>query len=103
MNIAILGGGNGAFATAADLALAGHAVRLWSRSPETLAPLTGDSTIALAAEGRQGKARLSLVTTDLAAALAGTEVVIAPLPATTERAMIRSPSSPSTRPRAMGK
>jgi len=35
-----------------------------------------------AAEGRQGKARLSLVTTDLAAALAGTEVVIAPLPAT---------------------
>jgi opine dehydrogenase len=82
VNIAILGEGNGAFATAADLALAGHAVRLWSRSPEALAPLTGDSTIALAAEGRQGKARLSLVTTDLAAALAGTEVVIAPLPAT---------------------
>jgi len=46
----------------ADLALAGHAVRLWNRSPVALAPLAGDSTIALTAEGRQGKARLALVT-----------------------------------------
>jgi len=82
VNIAILGGGNGAFATAADLALAGHAVRLWSRSAAALAPLAGDSTIALTAEGRQGKARLALVTADLAAAMAGAEVAIASLPAT---------------------
>ena len=47
----ILGAGNGAFATAADLALAGHAVRLWSRSSAALAPLAGDSTITLSAEG----------------------------------------------------
>src|SRR4030095_911721 len=82
MNIAILGGGNGAFATAADLALAGHAVRVWGGAAAARAPLAGDSTIALTAEGRQGKARLALVTGDLAAAMAGAEVVIAPLPAT---------------------
>lgn len=31
MRIAVLGGGNGSFAAAGDLALAGHEVRLWRR------------------------------------------------------------------------
>jgi len=82
MNIAILGGSHGGFATAADLALAGHSVRLWSRSRQTLGPLAADPTIALAAEGRGGKARLARATTELAEAVAGAEIVIAALPAT---------------------
>src|SRR5207249_22851 len=32
MIVAVLGGGNGGYATAADLALAGHRVRWWRRS-----------------------------------------------------------------------
>jgi opine dehydrogenase len=82
VNVAILGGGNGALATAADLALAGHGVRLWCRSAATLGPLAADPTIALTAEKRAGKARLARATLDLAEAVAGAEVVIAPLPAT---------------------
>ena len=82
MDITVLGGGNGGFATAADLALAGHSVRLWSRSRQALGPLADDPTIALAAEGRQGTARLARATTELAEAVAGAEIVIAPLPAT---------------------
>jgi len=82
MNIAILGGSHGGFATAADLALAGHSVRLWSRSRQTLGPLAADPTIALAAEGRGGKARLARATTELEEAVAGAEIVIAALPAT---------------------
>ncbi len=31
MRIAVLGGGNGSFAAAGDMALAGHDVRLWRR------------------------------------------------------------------------
>src|SRR5580692_7394980 len=31
MRVAVLGGGNGSFAAAGDLALAGHEVRLWRR------------------------------------------------------------------------
>jgi opine dehydrogenase len=31
MRVAVLGGGNGAFAAAGDFALAGHDVRLWRR------------------------------------------------------------------------
>ena len=83
MNVTILGGGNGAYATAADLALAGHRVRLWRRSGQELAPVQGTATITLAAEGRQGAARLDRATTDLGEALDGAEVVVAPLPATT--------------------
>ncbi len=82
MNIAVLGGSNGGFATAADLALAGHRVRLWSRSASALGPLAGDPTLTLTAEGRQGTARLERATTDIADALDGAVMVIAPLPAT---------------------
>jgi len=82
VNLAILGGSNGGFATAADLALAGHRVRLWSRSARALGALADDPTIVLAAEGRAGRARLARATTELAEAIEGAEVVIVPLPAT---------------------
>jgi opine dehydrogenase len=81
MNVAILGGSNGAFAAAADLALAGHRVRLWRRRPDDVAPLTGG--ITLAAEQRQGPARLDAVTADLAEAVRDADVVVALLPAST--------------------
>ncbi len=82
MNIAVLGGGHGSYATAADLALAGHRVRLWRRSPADLEPLGASPTITLTAEERHGPARLEAATSDLGRALDGAEVVIAPLPAT---------------------
>src|SRR6185369_6558119 len=82
VNVAVLGASHGGFTTAADLALAGHAVRLWARSAQALGPLARDPTIVLTAEGRSGTARLARATTDLAEALAGAEIVIAPIPAT---------------------
>jgi opine dehydrogenase len=81
VNVAVLGGSHGAYATAADLSLAGHRVRLWRRHAADLAPLAGG--ITLKAEGRQGLAKLERATADLREALDGAEVVIAPLPATT--------------------
>lgn len=83
MKLAVLGGSNGGFATAADLALAGHQVRLWTRTAATLGPLHDDPTITLEAEGRQGSARLERATTDIADAVDGADVLIVPLPATT--------------------
>ena len=81
MNVAVLGGSNGAFATAADLALAGQRVRLWRRAESDVAAVRDG--ITLVAEGRHGPARLDRVTADLGDALDGAELVIAPLPATT--------------------
>ncbi len=82
MNISVLGGSNGGYATAADLALAGHRVRLWRRSEKDLAPVRKGGTITLVGEGRQGEARLDRATADLGEALDGAEVVVVPLPAT---------------------
>ena len=83
MNVAVLGGSHGAFATAADLTLAGHRVRLWRRSEADVAPLAKSRTITLVAEARQGPARLEAVTADIAQAVREAQVVIVPLPATT--------------------
>jgi opine dehydrogenase len=82
VNVSVLGGGNGGYATAADLALAGHRVRLWRRSAKDLAPVRSAGTITLTAEGRQGEGRLDRASADLKEALDGADVVVVPLPAT---------------------
>ncbi len=82
MNVAVLGGGNGGYATAADLALAGHRVRLWRRAGDELKALGTPPTITLTAAERSGAARLDAATPDLTRVLDGAEVVIAALPAT---------------------
>jgi len=82
MNVCVVGGGNGGYATAADLALAGHRVRLWRRGGADLAPLTDTKTLMLTAEQRQGAARLDAATSDIGEAVGGAEVVIVALPAT---------------------
>lgn len=79
--IAVLGGGNGAYTAAADLALAGQPVRLWRRSREDLAPVLRSGTITLEGEERSGVARLERVTGDLEDALAGAQLILIPLPA----------------------
>jgi opine dehydrogenase len=82
VNVTVLGGSNGGYATAADLALGGHRVRLWRRSAKDLEAVRGTGTITLTAEGRQGDARIDRATPDLKEALEGAEVVVVPLPAT---------------------
>ena len=47
MKIAILGGGHGGYAAAADLSEAGHEVSLWRRDAEALAPLLEHGSIVL--------------------------------------------------------
>jgi opine dehydrogenase len=79
--VAVLGGSHGAHAAAADLALAGHRVRLWRRSKAALADLAAAGTLTLEAEGRAGVARLERVTSDLGEALDGAGLVLVPLPA----------------------
>ncbi|HYE89559.1 MAG TPA: NAD/NADP octopine/nopaline dehydrogenase family protein [Terriglobales bacterium] len=87
MKIAVLGGSHGAFASAADLALAGHEVRVWRRSDADLAPLRDGLT--LHADIRQGRARLALLTAELGEAVRGAELVLVPLPATVHDDLVK--------------
>jgi opine dehydrogenase len=81
MEIAVLGGGNGAYATAADLALHGHTVRWWRRDSKAFGPVLQDKMITLIDGDGRHQARIALPTTNLVEAVSGGEVVIVPLPA----------------------
>ena len=82
MKIAVLGGGNGSFAAAGDFALAGHEVRLWRRDALAVDAhrAAGETLVVKDHRGRH-EARLALVTTDIAAAVADTELILCPAPA----------------------
>lgn len=82
MRIAVLGGGNGCFAAAGDLALAGHEVRMWRRDMAAIeAHRAAGSTIALTDFRGKHTAKLSLVTPDIAAAVRDAELIVCPVPA----------------------
>lgn len=82
MKIAVLGGGNGSFAAAGDFALQGHDVRLWRRDAEAVAAhkAAGSRITVKNAQGTHDT-QLSLVTTDIAAAIDGVELILCPAPA----------------------
>jgi opine dehydrogenase len=82
MRIAVLGGGNGAFAAAGDLTLAGHEVRLWRRDREAIAAhrAAGNKVLVKDFQGRHEVA-LAGVTPDMGEAVCDAELVICPAPA----------------------
>jgi opine dehydrogenase len=79
MKIAVLGGGNGAYAAAADLTEKGHEVSMWRRNAEALR-----KTLTVKdAEGERA-VTLASASSDLAQALRGAELVFMPDPAFTQ-------------------
>jgi opine dehydrogenase len=85
MRIAVLGGGNGSFAAAADFALAGHEVRLWRRDAAAVAAhrAAGGTITVLDAAGTH-VAQPTLITHDLAEAVRGADLILCPTPATAQ-------------------
>jgi opine dehydrogenase len=82
LRIAVLGGGNGSFAAAGDFALQGHDVRLWRRDAALVAQhrAAGARIVVKDSDGRHD-AHLALVTTDIAEAARGAELILCPAPA----------------------
>ena len=82
MRIAVLGGGNGSFAAAGDLALAGHDVRLWRRDREAVAAHTASGGLIIVKDFRgRHDAKPTLVTAEIGAAVDGAELILCPAPA----------------------
>jgi opine dehydrogenase len=87
--VAVCGGGHGALAVAADLALRGLEVRLALRNRERFGQLF--ETGRLRVEGTlEGEVTPALVTTDHAEAVRGADVVVVPLPAPAQVEMART-------------
>lgn len=82
MKIAVLGGGNGSFAAAGDFALGGQEVRLWRRDSDMVAAhrAAGSRILVKDVNGRHD-VQLALVTSDIAEAVNGAELILCPAPA----------------------
>ncbi|MGE0799451.1 MAG: NAD/NADP octopine/nopaline dehydrogenase family protein [Lautropia sp.] len=81
MRIAILGGGHGSYAAAADLSEAGHEVRLWRRDAAALAAVRQAGSILLKDADGARDVPIALATADIGAALRGAELIVIPTPA----------------------
>lgn len=84
MKIAVLGGGHGAYAAAADLAEQGHEVRLWRRNAAALS-----ATITLLDERGTRPVKVNALK-EIGEALSGAELIVVPVPATAQMDIARA-------------
>jgi len=90
MKIAILGGGHGCYAAAADLSEAGHEVRLWRRDAAALAPVQQAGSIVLKDAAGTREVPIALATPDIGAALRGAQLIVIPSPAIAQADIARA-------------
>jgi opine dehydrogenase len=81
MRLSVLGGGNGAYAAAADLAGLGHEVHLWRRDRTALAALQAARTLTLKDAAGRRDVVLAGVAGDIGDAVRGAELIVVPTPA----------------------
>lgn len=90
MRIAVLGGGHGCYAAAADLSEAGHDVRLWRRDAQALQPVVEARSIRLKDAAGARDVPIALATVDIGEALRDAELVVVPVPATAQADIARA-------------
>ena len=85
MKIAVLGGGNGSYASAVDLTEQGHEVRLWRRDQAAVERLRERrNTLVLKDFQGERDVTLALVTPDLVEAVQDAALIVCPVPATAQ-------------------
>lgn len=89
LKIAVLGGGHGCYAAAADMSEAGHDVRFWRRDAAALAPLRQSGCIRVKDARGQRDVPIATVTDDLGAAIRGADLLLSPLPALAQADLAR--------------
>lgn len=90
MKIAVLGGGHGCYAAAADLAEQGHEVRLWRRDQAAFEPVRATGAITLVDHRGARAVPIANATLDIGAALRGAELILVALPATAQEDIARA-------------
>ena len=83
MEIAVLGGGNGSLAAAADLSSNGHKVRYWRRNSKAISILKSAQNILRLKDFSGTKnIKISKVTSNISETIKGAELIVCPIPAT---------------------
>ena len=90
MKIAVLGGGNGSHAAAADLTLEGHQVQWWRRDTKAIAALKANAN-ALTLKDTRGsrEVNISIVTDKIEEAMSGVQLIVCPTPANAQKDIAR--------------
>jgi opine dehydrogenase len=81
MKIAVLGGGHGSYAAAADLSEQGHEVRLWRRDAAALEPVRASASIGLLDAAGRRRVPIAGVTADIGEAVRGAALLLLASPA----------------------
>jgi len=81
MKIAVLGGGNGSYAAAADLTEAGHEVRLWRRNVEALNALRDAGGLRVKDIKGERNVVVHKLCENIGDAVIDTQLIVAPTPA----------------------
>ncbi len=90
MRIAVLGGSNGGYAAAADLADRGHEVRFWRRDARAFAPVLQRQGIDLFDAAGERFVKLALASSELGEVLHRAELIVAPIPATAQEELAQA-------------
>jgi opine dehydrogenase len=90
MKIAVLGGGHGAYAAAADLSEQGHEVTLWRRDTAALAQTKAIGSICLKDHQGVRDVRIALCTSQIGQAVRGAELILLPGPANAQLDIARA-------------
>ena len=90
MRIAILGGGHGCYAAAADLSEAGHEVCLWRRDTAALRPVAETGSIVLKDADGAREVKISRATGDIGSALRDVQLIVIPTPAMAQADIARA-------------
>jgi len=88
--VAVLGGGNGAFAMAADLAFQGFEVRMWSKYFDEFKEIKKTYTIKVSGPLMQGEAKVSMITDIMKEAIQDADLICSPIPAFTQISVAES-------------
>ncbi len=90
MKIAVLGGGHGCYAAAADLTEQGHEVRLWRRDGAALQAITEQGGIMLIDAGGRRLIKPALVSAEIGVAVRDAQLVLIPGPANAQEDIARA-------------
>lgn len=90
MKIAVLGGGHGCYAAAADLTEQGHDIRLWRRSTADLEPLLAEPVITVKDADGERPVRIAAVCPEIGDAITGAELILIPSPAIAQADIARA-------------
>ena len=81
MEVAVLGGGHGCYAAAADAAEAGHSVRFWRRNSKAFEPVLVHQALVVTDQKGRRTVPLKLATKDIGEAINKSELILTPVPA----------------------